>query len=179
MAINNVINNSNALQLIATAVASNSAALTFINLSANFYAYQLVCEGLLPGTGGYAVELQLSNNNGSTWTDLSLTYSMTSFDSSGTPNQFSQNNVNFIQICGGIPTSGAGYNGQIMLIDPMNASKPTSVNGYGLFDDGVNFAPPAIAMGFNQSAGATNGVRLIMSTGNIATGTVKLYGIRA
>lgn len=181
MAINNVLNNANSLQLVGTAVASSSAALTFTNLSANFYAYRLVFDSLLAATPS-GFQLQLSTNNGSTWAVnfqwQSLFYNQT-IPGWG---QAQGGSDNPMQLSGGANTPSIILGGEILLVNPMNASTKTYGHanlGYIYNYTGFDYVDNLVADFSDNTAEATNAVRVSFQTGNITSGTVKLYGMRA
>ncbi len=174
-------------QGIATQIASNSPLLNFDNqFSSTYVAYRIILANLLPvsananlwlrlGTGagsyietGYIYQLYDINNNGSRQSSPGY---------AGTPfNQvlLTYGNGN------GISTS-ATYGGVCGTIDLCVTSGSSTVGGgvsqmsYESYNDVSHYANTTCS--FQQPAANFTSVQLLMSTGNIASGSAHLYGL--
>lgn len=175
---------SSALILISSASASSSAAIDFtagINSTYDEYIVEFI--GVVPDSGA-AFRVQTSIDGGSSWDTTSGNYyTMQMYQTSATPTPtgYSSTTDAFIQLnVGSISTTSAhgGISGNIRCYNLASTSKRKHF---------ISDAMTATAdTQYNQVRGAytrvttsaVNALRFVMSSGNIASGEFKLYGVR-
>jgi len=177
-----------ALVLIASGTASNSATLNFDNnLSATYDNYMVIIENLVAasnadflmdvGTGGTPTYSATTYAGAASGTTAGST--IFSSDSLTTSFRFTANNTTKIQVRS---TSTDACGAVIHITNTQNATNYKGIIGHM----GGNFSQAAgsLVNGFIVSGGswdtatALTSIRFKMSSGNISTGTFKLYGIK-
>lgn len=155
--------------LVATLTASNSATLSdTTHINSTYNDYEIVLENLVPVTAAVGFELQFFitgglassgyvNSSGAVTTYLDLT--------------LSANNIS--------NTAGAGLSGVMRV----NAVNNTAVFKPALFDNIVYYSGASTIVRasyggvYNGGQGVITGLQAQMTTGNISTGFIKIYGI--
>ena len=167
--------------LIEEHTASSSAALNFTScISTTYDNYEIDVINLLPATSSSSVGLQMSTDGGSTY-DAGSNYSWIS--STGIPTSSlsadgsnSDTQLTLFEVY----TANANYTlaGQYRLYGPASGAY-TLVTGIGFGLTGADGRAAEILsnVGAYQSTTAVNAFRVIASTGNLTSGTVRCYGI--
>lgn len=163
--------------LLATLTASNSASLADTTSLTNAYnRYEIVVQNIVPATN--SVELRLRYNVGGVQT---TGYLGSSFFAQGaafghnTPTTYiplSGNNGGNILI-----NSGEGFCGTYEINDPSTAGSKHLIYGIGAYASDSALPVNVHTMGKYNTNGAVTGLEFTMSSGNITSGTVKIYGI--
>lgn len=166
--------------------ASNSTELDFTScFSSSYDEYLIEVVSLIPGTNGAAPLLQFSTDGGSTYDtsaiyDWSMTNILLGAATTGTNNQA---NVNGIVIFGdsarvGLLSTGApGLAANFRIFDPLSSSVNKIVYGQGMGHYSANSSRYSYSFGgVYKSTTAVNAFRIIMTSGNIASGAVRCYG---
>jgi hypothetical protein len=170
------------VKLIAVREASNSAALDFTSLiSATYDIYRFEFIGIIPVTSGARFILRVSTDNGASWV-ASADYGHAQFRwrAGATATSGAETGASAIDIVGdGISTSSAAQalNGYGLLYDPLNTSLNTIILGQVRFWNGSNRISSQW-QGAYQQVTAVNAVRFLMSTGNISSGKILMYGCK-
>lgn len=170
------------LVLISTATASSSATISFTGLTSTYFSYKIIFQNVTPASDQVDFSLRTSANNGSSYdsgaTDynygryviLYSTQAVSGNASSGVaqiPLTFSQGNA-----------ANETTNGELIIINP-------SASNYCHMFFNLQYTnyQPAIYAAYEAcsrlSAAAVNAIQFSFSSGNIATGIFKLYGIIA
>lgn len=161
--------------LIATVTASSSATLDFTNNVGAYTAWRLVGNVLLPATDTAVLWFRFGTGGGPTYATTNYSYGLHNVDSAntaGTAGATAQAQAIFST--GGISNAGAGISFDITIVRDAAA-----IAGYF----GTGMARGSTTWGFFRCGGhwplaaAITSMRLLMSTGNIASGTASLYGI--
>jgi hypothetical protein len=168
-------------ELISTGTASNSATLDFTGLT-GYAAYAFVFGHVRPATDGASLQIRVSEDNGSNWqadaSDYSYGYERigsaggeTIANSTGAAAGLLidsvRNDANAYQVCGTLIAADLGSaSGQVFTYEVAAI----------LTDDNLWVSNGAIA--YIGAAAVVNGIRVMYSSGNIASGVVKCYGIR-
>ncbi len=173
---------------IKTQVASGNPTIDVINLSSDYFVYKFIWSGLAPATESTTkFYIRTSSTNGSTWDGGGTNYAWSNHRVSmtGSPahDPEGDNSDSEIQING---NDALGTNAnelmdlEITLFNP-SGTEYTKFKWEGVYFD--NAATPLgnhiIGAGVRLSAADVNGVRFLMSSGNIASGTLWVYGIKA
>jgi hypothetical protein len=175
-----------ALVLLEQHTAANSAELDFTSwLSASYDDYVIEFINVLPVNSPVQLALQCSTNGGVSW-DTAGNYSNMQFfwGSSGTGTEGTQIGAGAIALVGVARlvtnvASRGGFCGSFKLINP--GSSTVQKIGFGQAhyynSNDNNYVGSVIAGSYNSTA-IVNAFRVLYQTGNIASGTVRVYGIR-
>ena len=178
---------SGAMVFIASSTASSSATIDFTSgIGSTYDEYIFVIVDLLPATNATSLWARFSDDGGSTWeagaTDY--LYASLAYDSDGSPTDVN-NDAGQAQMVISTPlsnTAGNTHNGKVMLSSPSNTTYDKNlVYRMGGVDSSGNSSGLIGASRLNQGGGtwaAIDGVRFLMSSGNIASGDFYLYGIK-
>ena len=163
-----------AMILISTIVASTSATVNFTGLSSTFQTYLLVFTSALPDSSSQ-FRLRLSSDNNSTFLPVKISWYNPSNASyfTGTEDYMNLHNT-AIQTT----ASEGGISGHIYLYNPSSITSGKLVTGQTIQKAAASFPYgnfPSAA--YVTSATAINSFRLLFASGNIVSGTFKLYGI--
>lgn len=155
-------------QLLQTLTANNSASLTFTNLGL-YKCYAFIINTLLPQTNATNLRMQVSNNNGSSFTasgyNSGINYSAYNSATVNNANattfaMIAASSSNGAQISGTIyiTQGNANYWGTVSY-----TSTVTGVNSFGTCGGGTGVG--------------ANAFQFSMSSGNMVSGTISIYGI--
>jgi hypothetical protein len=159
--------------LLNTLVASNSATLSdTTHITASYNEYLLVFENIVAGTsGGQELELQVHSNGSFQTTGYTSTTAITS------STQLINNATTFVQLSrGDVQNSGAGFSGELTVFTPSGAAAPKTWSGQGAHLGSTNFTVENFTGAWAGGNTAVDGFQVMFGVGNIASGTVKLYG---
>ena len=149
--------------------ASNDAAIDFTSVITSTYdEYIVLLTGVVPITNGANLLLRYSTDNGSTFKEGENDYwQVETYYTSITIAS---------DIEGSTPAIG-GVSGEIHLVDPSNATK--YVKTYGIIHqmNSSSVEGASLVSGIYMASMDVDAIRFLMSSGNISTGTFKLYGI--
>jgi len=166
--------------LIATATASSSAALEFTNLN-GFTAISFILQQVRPATNAVYLYMRVSTDNGSTYIATGYDYALWAVNTTPGSGALTGSNAAQILTCGNPlgNTSYVGMTGSILVAGLDSATKVK----YFSIDTAYGNSTPAnersAGMGVNSTSSAINAVQFYMSSGNIADGTISVYGIRS
>jgi hypothetical protein len=174
---------SGALVLLEQHTASASASLDFTTcISSTYDEYQIELVNVYPGTTGQTTRMRMSVNGGSTYP--TSTYNWASFraSSAGSATAGSVSDSS-IDLSGGGPqattASAGGVTGTFKLFSPAaGATISVRVMGQSATYDGT--AAPwvnAVVNGIYGSAAPVNAFQVFFSSGTVASGTIRCYGI--
>lgn len=171
--------------LISSSTASSSSEITFTGLSSTYNTYMISMQGVVPGTDNVALYFQTSTDNGSTYdsgaSDYQWNYNVWS---SGVGDNEGDTSDSKIAIAGQSSgeelgtAAGETLSGTIFIFNP-SATTYTKFISTGNYHDDTTSISGYTGGGFRESAADVDAVRLYMSSGNIASGTFKLYGMNA
>jgi hypothetical protein len=175
------------LVLLATGPASSSAALDFTTLidsTYDEYVFELV--NIVPATNGALLWVRTSADAGSNWDSASGDYFYKGQElvtGIGTPNDVDSSSTAtklLFQGSNGIGNTAAwgGLNGTIRLFNPASATHWKQIAALVAWHLNAVAVACGVISGSRASATAVNGVRFLMSTGNIASGSIRMYGVR-
>lgn len=162
--------------LINTFTASNSPTIDITScITASYDSYRIIVSNLLPASNGVTLKMQYSTDNGVTWDttaghyiysfyDYNFALSFTSLVESASDTSFQ-----LIQRVANTATSGF-----VMDVKPSVFATPITYQGQ--FNDNINGRSYIEGSGARTFNATINAIRFIMSSGNISTGTFKVYG---
>jgi len=181
----NMSESAGALVKISTATASSSASISFTDLSSTYFMYIIRFSDVQPATDSTFLAMRTSTNNGSSYDSGASDYvwAMNYINQAGSENGENDTADSWIRIIGdnGINDMGTGTNekgsGVIYLYNP-SAAKYTFINSEAFFFNEDLENTNVYVGGFRASAADVDAVQLLMSSGNIASGSFVLYGVK-
>lgn len=171
------------LVLLEQYTASASASLDFTTFySATYDEYLIEFKNVVPATNQANITLRMSTDGGATY-DAGGNYAWAGFRASrgGSAAAGSSTGTSIgLDASGGVSstTSAAGLCGSARLFDPASTTMWKRVKAEVGIDDG-NAAESVVCMvsGSYKSIIAVNAFRVIASSGNLLSGTIRVYGI--
>jgi hypothetical protein len=168
-------------EFISTVTATAAASLVIPGLTNTAYTqYMIVVENLLPATDDVGLRLQVSTDGGSSY-QTSGYLSVASYNIAGSAGGVAATDgiiMDRSSAGANIADNGSGWSGQIYLF-PRGTTYNKQVNYSGTYEDAT--ARCAFVTGGGWYDGATDAVthvRLITTSGNIASAIGYLYGLR-
>lgn len=171
--------NQSSMVPLSSQTASNSASIAFTSLITGTYnTYKVVYYGIYPVTDATALNLDISTDNG-------MTYLNTNFLSGYLSNPYNSTtfaNVNStvtMPLVSGVTnsTSNSSICGYAELYNFPAAVDPCVIAQSSYFASGGTLSE-AIFTGTNTASTTINAIRFSFSSGNIASGTFVLYGVK-
>ena len=167
--------------LLGTATASNSASINFTGLSGTSYSgYVLSISGIVPSTNAVSFLLRISTGSGflnSAYRHGTFRWTASATGVSGSTSDSQWVISSNSETCGTGPNQLSSYT---VFINDTSATYPTkraTWSASGLWASGTYVYMQGGGEVDTQSV-AVDGVQLLMSSGNIASGTISLYGIK-
>lgn len=171
-----------ALVLLEQHTASNSASLDFTScLTSDFDEYEIHFVQILPATNAAGLRMRCSTDGGSTY-DSGSNYSWAAFGhtNAGSATQGSQSDTSIgllYQSLYNVHSSSGKYT----FVNPAGASEWKQIYGNHQMmvsvDQTGSPAEGGINSGLYRSTTAVNAIRFLMTSGNITSGTIRVYGI--
>jgi hypothetical protein len=161
--------------LLNTVTASNSATLSdTTSLTSQYTDYELVLENIVPATSGTFCLFQVySNGSVQTTGYLDAMYYTSSSASTGTNIQPTYIPCTFGALYNAVP----GLGGTINILNAQNTSAPKNILLQTINANSSSAMTPQQGGGYwNGGNTAITGFRLSMASGNITSGTIKIYG---
>jgi hypothetical protein len=160
--------------LLATLTASASATLsdtTHITASYNHYLIRFV--NLLPATNSVNAELQVHSGG----SFQATTYLNTTFGTSGSTTVGEQSSTTFLPLNHGntVNNTGQGITGWVVFSNPSLTAVAKPFNGQSGYPTASAWGTAVISGIWNGTA-AVDGFQVLMSSGNITSGYIELYG---
>lgn len=169
-----------AMTLITTTTASSSATVDFTGLTSAYKNYLVIVTNAVPATNNAALVFRTSTNNGSSYDSGASNYYSTHTNFGDTAWNYGQtvDDRFYINFYGQDNTANIGGTSFTMTI--VNPSAANRIQWYITgFENGFSASLGAFVGGGYRLAttGAVNAIRFFFGSGNIASGTFKLYGI--
>jgi hypothetical protein len=181
------------MSFIASADASSSTSLDFTGFApATYDAYLFVLGSVKPVTDSVSLLLRTSTDGGSTYDTTNYGAAMLSIGwdtSGGNPvvASYTSNSATSIALAGvsgatfdqsiGNAAAEYGVSGYVYVTMPDKAAY-NSVLGYATYQSANDRLFVANTSGQRRSAADVNAVRFLFSSGNIASGTITMYGLK-
>ncbi len=168
------------LTLLEQHAASSSASLDFTSwYSSTYDEYLISIVGLIPATDGAQLLGQFSTDGGSSFAATNYKYTMSYGASSGTTGISASNAGTSIPVSGTVEntTSTSFLDSTIHLYNPGSATRAKRMRVYSdlLANDG-NYYQWSGTGAWNDVT-AVNALRFIFTAGNVAEGTIRIYGL--
>ena len=178
-----VVPSAGALVFIESQDASSSATLDFTGFDATKYdSYVFVGSNITPATGTPLFAVRTSTDGGSSYDSgaSDYFYAATRLDAAtangGTETIFTDNAGAEIFLFNNLSNAGDGASFTLNLMGP-HLAKTTFLSWDGISEEGSSFEFTRGAGGRIASADV-DAIRFLMSSGNIASGTITMYGLR-
>ena len=165
---------------LATATAATSATLEFTSLIDGTYnVYMFVFDNLLPSVSNDFFQCRTSTNAGASFDSGATDYSYTFVKSNlATASAEGSNGAPYIRMS---YTLGTGtdqtFSGIMYLYTPTNTTNFTSVRFAGEGRNAITFPYQTTGSGERRAATDVDAIQFLMSSGNITSGTIKMYGL--
>jgi len=171
---------------ISSATASSSSEITFTGLSGTYDAYMVCMQGVKPATDSVIMYMQTSTNNGSSYDSGASDYAWSSSGTNdgGTIDPEGSTGDSKISLAGeqGSEELGNGTNetvaGNVWIYNPGD-TEYTKFNFNLTYTDKSNDHNSLTGGHCRLSAADVDAIRFYMSSGNIASGNFRLYGLKA
>lgn len=164
--------------LLQSQTASSSATLDFVTgFSSSYSSYIMEFQLVKPGTDNQILQLQFSIDGGVSWiatnSYLYVQQGLNSASTATTSLSGSGNPCNLISI-GSSTTGGVQGEMQLWAVSQVSQSKGTMHTTFQ--DAGTNLVNCQGSVFLNSGA-VINGIRIFFASGNIASGTIRLFGV--
>ena len=171
------------LTRVANGSVSAAASIPLTGLTTAYQAYLLVFHDVLAATSGADLHFQVSTDNGATYKAGASDYrhARHGFSVSGAVGGNGSNGDTKIVLAPGAGNSAAtGHEigGHIYIHAPMSTNDQTRIDWQLSYLNSAGNYTTLSGGGHYAVSGATDAIRLIMSTGNLTTGTYTLFGLR-
>ena len=173
---------------IASATASSSATIDFTGLTATYSMYQLVFTHILPATDNVELYFRTSTNNGSSYDAGASDYMWKAEDlygvGVGTYAAYGDDTAAYIGLTAtsagyqSSNTAGEGWCGYVNIYAPSDANN-CKVWYAGTYKASTGVHTKIDGHGERVTAADVDAVRILFSSGNIASGKIYLYGLKA
>lgn len=162
--------------LLATLTASSSATISDTSsLTATYSRYVLVFENLVPATNTVTMELQIHSGGTFQATSYLATATLTNIGAA----LASISPTTFIPLSNtNVANTGQGLSGEVYIESPSGTTTPKIMMGSLAYPQSASNGGRADIMGWwNGGNGAVDGFQVLASSGNLTSGTIKIYGI--
>jgi len=174
------INAAGTIAHIETLEASASATLDFTGFDATKYeSYLFKFDNILPSTDGAIFEMLLSNDGGSTYVTTASSYNRSwNLTSAGAdaPNGGLSNSFEFFGC--GTSTNEPGIWGDLELFEADNAATNTTIKSHIAVINPSSDLYVCTGAGLRMATEVNDGVRFRFQSGDIASGAIRVYGIK-
>jgi len=169
-----------AVTFISSVTASSSATVSFTNIGATYGTYMITFTRVIPATNNVRLRVRTSTNNGASYASGAgdYRYAYSDSKSNNTASSFGESN-SYIELQGSSLTNDVnvnGLNGLFYLYGPSSA-------GYVQNSWSTSHVNTSTDVVMTVGAGGTmlisdvDAIQFFMGSGNIASGTFRLYGI--
>ena len=168
-----------AMEFLGTVSASNDASVAFTGLSSTYFMYMLVLDAVVPSTDDADLQLRTSTDNGSSYDSGSSDYA---YAYHGYHNGEGFNSVTSTSAIVFFEGAGSDTNeqlsGTIQIFNP-SAAHYTDVIAHLNIHRNNGYTSIYHSSGRRLSAADVDAIQLFFHTGNIESGIIKLYGLKA
>jgi hypothetical protein len=181
LAANGTAGGAGALTLLEQHTAAASASLNFTTaITATYDEYLIELLNLIPATDNVGLRMRMSTNAGVSY-DSAGNYSGNILRTNrfGTAPSGADSGATQIEVSNTTDNSStAGVSGSLRLFSPASTSLHKAVHGTAMqLDNDTTSVENLIIAGFYRSTTAVNAFQFLFSSGNIASGTIRVYGI--
>jgi len=167
------------LVLIATRTASSSASLEFKSvISSNFSNYYISIRDLLPATNATQLRLTVSDDNGSTYKATNYAYQGTDINSTPARTSPGNDSATYMQLIDLVSsTSSRGISMDFQIFGLNQSSDYVQAIGWSChYSSGANYAINRFVASYVGLV-SVNALKFAMNSGNLASGSIFMYGV--
>lgn len=165
------------LKLLNTQTASSSGSLAFTStISSTYSSYYIAIRNLLPATNATSLYLTFSTDNGSSYLSTNYRYMYENITSNANAITGSGSAAQGIITATLSSTSSRTLNGDFYLINA-DVAKCPDFRGICCHYDSAGFFNLVQCETSNSGTTAVNAIKFAMASGNIASGTITMYGV--
>lgn len=168
-------------ELISSATPSAAASVEFTGLSSTYNAYKIIISNFVPATDAVTLGLTLSQDGGSSY--------LSSYSFAGDYLNSSNGASTAVANAGStylLSEAGAGWGSdtneqgavEVTLYNP-SGSGFCCVQAIGIYEASNGLGYSFRSGGYANTTGACNAVKILFASGNIESGNIRLYGLRA
>jgi hypothetical protein len=174
---------SGALTLISTLTASSSASLAWTGLTiTNLNDYRVVCRTILPATTGVKIWVQLGEGGTPTWETSGYNWGGAAYSTGGSVTGEGATNDSGFDLTISLTMSNGGTIGASAKVDLIGLAAGqrhimTHDSLFAYSSDNTLFIPGKATGDYTTDTNAITAIRVIASSGNLASGTCSLYSI--
>jgi hypothetical protein len=166
---------------ISSAVASNDSTIDFTGLNSTYAAYKLIIDAATPSTDGVAAWIRTSTDGGATYDNGASDYAWGYYFlqlgvGTGNANDGGDSQIRIAGQIGNGATEDLSM--EILIFNP-SGSKFSKVSFSGNGTDSGGTHTDLQGSGLRLSADAIDAFRFLFSSGNVASGSFTLYGLRS
>lgn len=164
--------------LLTTLTASASAALSYSNFTSDYTNYIIVLENILNATDATSCRIRVVTTGGTVQT---TNYGGSgAYVSNGSAANDSPSTYISCSRASQMKAASAGVNGDWKFYNPSQTSTPKMINGQFVYWDRGNDEPSIghSAGAYTGANDAVTGFQVDMASGNIASGVVRVYGVK-
>lgn len=164
--------------LLSSQSASASAQIDFTScMSSEFFSYLFDLTDIVPATDGTDLWMRVSTDNGSTFIATGYDWLVAQNSSSAlTPAGTTGLADTKFRIANSIDNTDGGWSGQIRV--PTGGANNPGPFWSGTWRSGASIITHGTGGGKSTGATSTNAIRFLMASGNITSGTFRMYGLR-
>ena len=168
---------SGAMTLISTVTASNTASAIFTGLTTTYSSYVVQFNRVVPASNNAAPRLFISTDNGSTYVSTSYEDEYLVLYNSSYNNNRSYGNSQFQWASVGNSATAGGFSSTLTIPGPSVANTFGYYYQGFWYNESVYGYTPIFGGGSCNAGAGINAIKFQFSSGDIASGNIKLYGI--
>ena len=166
--------------LLSAQTASSSASISFTSVLTDTYdVYCMTFDGVTQATDAVEINLLFSTDNGSSYRTSAYSYVYKSFNAGASGDGNSEStSAAVLRLADGLDNSSSDpFSGQVFIFSPTNSAVFTNVTNHTGGSANANTMTSRVGGGTIQVAEDNDAVQVLASSGNLAAGTIRLYGI--
>jgi hypothetical protein len=167
--------------LISTGTASSSSTIDFTGLSSAYSIYKIVYYDVLPATNSVSFRIRVGTGGTPTYdtgSNYGWAYVYAQNGASGGGGTNPDTSISLINATVSNNSTRA-VSGDITIYNPSQSTTYHTIDyNFNMLNDSTGLITRTLGQGTYKSTTAITAIRLYMSSGNIASGVFKLYGIR-
>lgn len=170
--------------LLSTQTASNSATIDFTTgINSTYKMYVVEWDGVKSGSTGNGLQMRISTDGGSTWKSGASDYAYSfCYFSSGATTMTVQSSTGAASMNCAVAvittTANTSGSGTVKCFNPSDSARFFTIETSASVTNTSTSVWASRGVGNYTTAGAVNGFRFLMQSGNIVSGTFRLYGVR-
>lgn len=169
--------------LLATISASASANISLTGLTTTYAAYKVSVAALIPATNATNLQLLVSSNNGTSYDTGSGNYSYQNIyindSGAAAANTHGSTGTTSMQLGNVWSNTSFANNFEVTLYNPAQSTANNGFTWIGKYNDSTSGSSVFQGGSRRLATQVNTAIRFQMSSGNIASGTFKLYGLLA